>query len=206
MSAQVTEKTIRDLFTLNETEFCGKATAAISGTGALAGIQAAVLTELSYFPWQSWVTTVGSKAVDVLTNRLDDLLMSLLKFYDELLEYADEGKYPPGDVSMVPLVERTLKAECKPFLQIAYRELRTKVEFHVVLKLEIKSCVLKIEDARIKAIESGKLVGSGTISVGEIELVDQKLNPVEFPGVINFRDGIPIIPDPWRGARAAKTA
>jgi hypothetical protein len=208
-SRQTKEKTLSDVFTLDKAEFCGKAATAILSSGVLAGMQAAVLTELSYFPWQSFVTSLGSKAAGLLRTNLDEMLISILKLYQELVEYADMSKYPPGTTSMVPLVERTIKAEYHPYLKIVFREMEKDVVFDVVLKLEVKSCVLKIEDGRIRAIQAGTLVGSGTISVFEVNLANQELSPIELPGLVKFGDGISILPGQTHrpaNAWAARTA
>lgn len=208
-SQQAIEKTVGDLFTLDKAEFCAKAAKVILSCGALAQMQAAVLTELSYFPWNSFVTSLASKAADLLTNHLDDMMISVLKLYQELVEYADMSKYPPGTMSNVPLVERTVKAEYHPYLDIVFREMEKRVVFDVVLKLEVKSCVLKIEDGCIKAIDTGTLAGSGTIAVFDTELVNQELSPIKLPGIVKFGDGIPILPGQTydrANALAAKTA
>ncbi len=182
--------TLTDLFRPNRADFSARATAAILAAGTLLPLQGLLLGELRYFPWQSFLASLGTKALELLQTRLPDILEGAWQKYQELEEYRDPAKHPPNETASVPLLERSFTSEHKPYLQVRFREHTYEVVFLVKLELVLKELTLEVQGGRIRAVQSGSLEGSGTISLGEVELAKKEFEPLPLPGRLALGDGI----------------
>jgi hypothetical protein len=93
---------------------------------------------------------------------------------------------------MVPLFERSISSTLHPRIDIVFRGMIYPVVFDVELKLTMKEIFLEIQDATIKAVHSGSLVGSGSISILGAELMNKPFPPVKLPGMVKLGKGIRI--------------
>jgi hypothetical protein len=184
--------TLRDLFDLTEANFAGAATAAILATQTLAPLELQLLKEMKYFPWKSFAASLGRHALELFRTHLSDILLGAWQKYHVLSEYADSSKHPPGELASVPVFEHTVKSEHHPHLEIRFREQTYEIVFDVELELTLKELILQVQDARIKAIQSGVVEGSGTISLGPAELVKAPFKPRPLPGILRLGEGVSI--------------
>ena len=192
LNASARNITLVDLFEPTFDNFCAPAAAVILASVALVPLQSALLRELSYFPWRSFVGSLGTKALDLLQTRLSDILVGTLQKSREILEYRDRAKHPPEEVATVPLFDRPFTSEHHPALEILFRESRYQVVFDLELRLAMKGLILEIENAQIKAVHSGSLEGSGSISLWGVDLLKKQFPPVMLPGIVKLGEGIPI--------------
>src|SRR5262249_9763570 len=72
----------------------------------------------------------------------------------DILEVSEKTKHNPGQAQTVPLFERDFKTSQSPYLEIVYRQTTYQIYFDVELKLTMKQVILKIQDGRIKAVQS----------------------------------------------------
>jgi hypothetical protein len=192
LDASARDLTLVDLFEATVANFGTPATAAILTVGALAPLQTAVLAELSYFPWNKFVTSLGPKALELLQIRLLDILVGVWQKSREVLEYRDKARHPPTEEAMIPLIQRSITSDFHPYIEILFRGKTYPVVFDIELKLTMKEIFLEIQNARIKAVHSGSLQGSGSISLLGAELMKKQFPPVNLPGIVKLGQGIRI--------------
>jgi hypothetical protein len=192
LDASARNITLVDLFEPTFDNFGAPAAAVILTGAALVPLQTALFRELSYFPWKSFVGSLGTKAMDLLRTRLSDILVGTLQKSREILEYRDRAKHPPQEAATVPLFDRTFTSEHHPALEILFRESRYEVVFDVDLRLAMKGLILEIENAQIKAVHSGSLEGSGSISLWGVDLLKKQFPSVMLPGIVKLGRGIAI--------------
>ena len=193
LDSSTRDLTLVDLFGANSENFSPGAAAAMLASPALLPLHAAMLGDLSYFPWREFVTGLGISGLELLRTRLLDICVFGLQKSQQILEYRDRTKHPPGQVATVPLFERSFKTQQRPYLEILYRQVPYKIFFEVEVTLTMKQVVLEIRDGRITAVQSGFLEGSGSISYeGNTLLRKDKFATVKLPGILKLKDGIPI--------------
>ncbi len=192
LNASSRDLTLVELFDLTSGNFCVPTTAAILTVGVLGPLEKAILGEISYFPWVSFVGSLGGKSLELFQTRLLDILVGGWQKTQELLEFRDKTKHPPEEVATVPLFERSFTSEHHPYIEILFRQETYKVVFDVELKLALKELVLEIQDAKIKAVHSGSLEGSGSISLAGADLVTKEFPPVKLPGIVKLGESISI--------------
>ena len=183
---------LADLFELAPSSFGAAAAAAIVTSGALAPLQAAVLAELSHFPWQSFIGSLGTRSLELFQTHLSDILQSVWQKYREISEYRDTAKHPPEEVASVPMHEHTFTSKHQPCLEIVFRGTKHRVTFDIQLNLEVTELILSIQSGKIKSVQSGSLRGSGSISLGPVELTRKEFQPILLPGTLALGDGIQI--------------
>jgi hypothetical protein len=192
LDASTRDLTLVDLFGATVANFGVPAATAILTVGALAPLQRAVLAELSYFPWAQFVSSLGPKALDLLQTNLLDILVGTWEKSREILEYRDKTKHPPNEVAAVPLYERSITSKLQPYLEILFRGKTYRVAFDIELTLTMKDIILEIENSTIKAVHSGSLQGSGSISLWGVELMKRPFPLVKIPGIVKLGKGIRI--------------
>ena len=110
-----------------------------------------------------------------------------------LLKYTDKGKYSPNDIFLVPLAEHTIKSEHKPYLEILINDKSVgRIDFSINVALTLKGFILKIQDAKIKEIQTGTCKGRGTIQCEDIVIMEKETGSFPLPGSITLGDGVPI--------------
>jgi len=110
----------------------------------------------------------------------------------EILDFRDQQKHPANVVDTVPLFERSIPWKFQPYLEILFRGKVYQVVFDIELTLIMKDIILEIENATIKAVHSGSLDGSGSISLWGAELIKRSFPTVRLPGIVKLGKGIRI--------------
>lgn len=136
---------------------------------------------------------VVRQLTDALDVDLGLVLVGAWRKHQEIIQYRDREKYPPGAVHLVPLVEHTVSSRQSPTIQpIVNGAPLRKIKFDVVLRLKMKGAMLKIRDAKITEILTGSCSGKGSIEYSGLAIIERETAPVNFPGSIILGKGIAI--------------
>lgn len=135
---------------------------------------------------------IGEAIATALDIRLADVLIGGWNKYRELAKYADRDRYPPDDVNLVALGEHEIKSSHEPRIAVlvdgaTVGEIRLRVD----LEADIESATLKVQDARIREVSTGRCTIKGTLSCEGLKLAETE-RTVAIPGVVSFGSGIPI--------------
>jgi hypothetical protein len=130
---------------------------------------------------------------DLLRIDVRDILARGWSKYSEFLEYLNKDKYPPGEPAFVPLAKHTIVSEHSPSLKPVINKITLgEIQFTVHLEFLLKGAVLKIDDGKIMEARIGTCEGKGNVQYGGFTILEAKSQPVEFPGSIEFGEGVPI--------------
>lgn len=132
---------------------------------------------------------------DMLAIPVPEVLMAGWRKYRELLAYADPERHPRGAQNEVPLAKHTFRSAWKPEVDILVNGAPVAtLTFDVELELSLEGAVLVIQDGKVMTIATGECESSGKVSFHDRVLVERKSGTQALPGVIRFRDGIPLDP------------
>jgi len=110
----------------------------------------------------------------------------------EIVQYRNKEN-PPGGSHNVPLLEHTLASKHSPTLQPVVNGVRlARLKFDINLKLKIYGAVLIIRDGKIMQVLTGNCVGNGSIAYAGFAILEKKTAPINLPGSLVFKEGIPI--------------
>ena len=130
---------------------------------------------------------------DLLDIDMSRILIGAWRKRQEIVQYRDTTRYAQGEVHVVPLLEHTVTSTHSPAVQPIINNVPLpKISFDVVLKLAIKSMMLKISGAKITELLLGSCTGSGSIEYAGYAFVTRETAPLALPGSIMFREGIAI--------------
>lgn len=144
---------------------------------------------LLQFPWV--IQQIRQKLPDLFDIKVVDVLVLAWKKYLLLAKYSDTKGYSPDDIILVPLAEHSLKYQQHPYLEVIVADRPAgRVTFDVTLSFKLKGFVVKVQNARIKAIQTGTCEGKGSIALEEAVLVEKAFSAIPLPGSIDLGDGI----------------
>ena len=130
---------------------------------------------------------------DLLKISFTDIMVATWNKYHVLKKYKDRTKYPPDQVSLVPLAEHTITSEHHPYVDILVGEQSVaRLDFTVKVALALKGFILKIRDAKIIEIHSGNLKGKGSLACEDFVLLEEETESFPLPATISLGEGIPI--------------
>jgi hypothetical protein len=108
-----------------------------------------------------------------------------------LLKYRDRKLYPPDQIYLVSLAEPTLTSTHHPYLELLLDQHPVKkYQLDLVLSLCFETAVLRIQDARIRAVRAGKCKGKGTLKYQEAILYERATREFTLPGEISLGEGV----------------
>jgi hypothetical protein len=143
--------------------------------------------------WSSTRREIDNALHSALSVPISDILAGGWNQYRALAQYRDRSKHPPNEVALVPLKEHTITSSHKPQIEIFLNDRRVgAIEFEVRLALKIEAAILKIQNAKIREIEAGSCMGSGTLLLGSAILFHQPTRKIQLPKVISFGEGLAI--------------
>lgn len=146
-------------------------------------------------PWPGLSKEIQSKAGDLLSVSLPDILIRAWNKAGILNKYINKEKYDPEEVFLIELKEHTITSQHKPYLDVEVNNKSIgRINFEIDLELAVQGIILKIQDAKIKQIRTGSLKISGTINCEGLEIAKKKSKEVNLPGKIDLGEGIPIAP------------
>ena len=149
----------------------------------------AVLKGTPDLTWDSVGEEIGDAYRKLLDIDVFDIFCGAWAKVKELQTYLDKEKHPPGEVSLVPLAEHTIRSTHNPHIDILLGEKRLfKLAFDVLLKFKLSAFVLKIQDGCIHEIRAGSFIGVGIIKCGGQKLVEKKSHTHKLPGNLALKE------------------
>jgi hypothetical protein len=92
----------------------------------------------------------------ILDVSFEDILVGAPKKYRELQLYADSSKHLPNEITLVPLVERTVTSTHRPVVDVFVNEKRVgHIVCTITLRLKLAAVILEIQGEKIQAVKSG---------------------------------------------------
>jgi hypothetical protein len=184
----------------------GATRAAVQQAATNAGVIKAIFER--GVPATQWASA-ASQVIALLRKELNDLSLPALlakgwATYAPLKQYAEEGKYPPEQVCVVPLFKHTLSSIHHPVIEMRLDGLSAgKVNFEVNLSLTFQDVALEIQNKRFLGVKTGSAEGSGTLKCEGAQILERKFGKIELPGSISFGSGYPINPFAAEGVSAS---
>jgi hypothetical protein len=165
---------------------------AIEQSSAGAKLKEAV-GKLPGIEWGPVAKEIEARLGEILDVDIAGVLLGGWKKYRQLQQYRDQKKYPPEDTILVSLTEHTIASSHHPKIEIlAEQVLLARLEFTITLALKLEGILLKVRDARIREICSGRCHGKGTLACAGVVLLEKETPRVELPGRIALGEGIEI--------------
>lgn len=178
-----------------EKKYLEDSQAGMESTKTFTSLKETLAKEAKDVRWAFAYDTIINKVGSLLNIGLSDIMAGAWKKYRILLKYCDKKKYGPDETFLVPLAEHTITSTHKPYIEVFVNEqLVGKIDFSVALSLDLKGFVLKVQDRKIKEIQTGTCQGKGEIKCEEFTILEKQTEPCPLPGVIQLGDGVPIIP------------
>jgi hypothetical protein len=135
---------------------------------------------------------IGSKLAEVLDG-IDavTLFAGAWEKYHLLSDAAEKSK---SDATvLVPLAEHPMKTKLHPYVEIELGpDVIRRIEFEVTLSLKLKGITVRVQSGEIRGIEAGTCEGSAEIALAGSSLWKHDIKPIDLPGKIALRKGIPI--------------
>jgi len=135
---------------------------------------------------------VSSKLAEVLDGfDAVTLFAGAWEKYHLLSDAAEKSK--SGQTELVPLDEHPVKTKLHPYVEIqAGPEILRRIEFDLTLSLKLKGITVRVESGEIRGIEAGTCEGSAELALADSSLWKHDIKPIQLPGRITLRKGIPI--------------
>jgi hypothetical protein len=184
--------TLNTLFGLPNEGVCRRALSLGMDAEEISSLKSKALTAVKGLEWSAIEGDIFHGISELLNMDLMDVMVDTWKQYGTLADYAEKSK-AAGAVQLVELVDHSMSVELHPFVEIKFGEFSKKIFFDVSLEITLKALRLKIEEARIKSVETGSCEGMGEIKIKDISLLQLPFKPVELPGKISLGEGIPIV-------------
>ena len=186
-----TNITLRDLFSVSGEEIAGAPPLGIRVHAETTAVKEQLDSLAKGVSWGAVKDTVGDSVVQLLDVPVLDIVLGGWKKMAKVMEYADLRKYPKGKTNLVPLSEHTIKSQHHPYLEVSVKGRQVgKLVFDIELSLTLEGLVMRIQDAAIKAIQSGVLKGNGIISMKGVPLVKKTFARISLPGSVQLGTGI----------------
>lgn len=187
-----TTDSLSDLLTFDGRHLTSDQLAALGAAPCMKQLRGRVAANLLPSLWQGALRAIGEAISTALEVRLADVLVTGWNKYRELSKFADPGRYPPEQVNLVALAEHKIKSRHEPRIALlvegaTFAELRLRVD----LDVNIEGATLKVQDARIREVSTGRCTVKGTLSCEGLQLAEQK-RTFTIPGTVSFGSGIPI--------------
>lgn len=130
---------------------------------------------------------------DLLEVDIRAILMSVWAKSEEFLLYIDPEQYPPDETILVPLAEHTLTSEHHPSLKSFINKIQVgEIKLHVNLELTLKGVIVKIKNGKLIGATIGSCEGKGSVTYGDVHLLEKETQPWELPRSIELSEGISI--------------
>lgn len=149
---------------------------------------------LTTVPWPAAVRAVLDLVGVFLDMPFAPPLQKLYAESDIVRRYLDPAAYDPEETVVVELAEHTVETSRHPRLDVTVNGAPVgALTFDIEIALVFKGLVLTVRDARIRAIEPGSCVGTGTVSLYGKTLAKRESVPIRLPPV-ELGGGVPIAP------------
>ncbi|PYP86778.1 MAG: hypothetical protein DMG65_18215 [Candidatus Angelobacter sp. Gp1-AA117] len=141
--------------------------------------------------WKFVEGEIRRKAGELLDVDVMEMMVSAWRG-SKLIEHLQQESKDNDGPAHVPLLKHNIHSELEPAIEIQLGQFKKTIPFQVEVDFTLDGLILKIEDRIIHAIEAGSLEGEGKIKIGRIPLPKRSFGPLDLPGKINLKKGIPL--------------
>ena len=125
----------------------------------------------------------------ILDVNMFDIMCGAWAKLKSLQAYRNQKKHPPGEISIVPMGEHKIRSKHRPSIEILFGEKRIfELQIEVLLKLKLKSFILKIQDGCIHEIKAGSFMIAGMIKCGQQKIIEKKSPEYDLPRSIVLKE------------------
>lgn len=156
--------------------------------------QEKVTKEVKGVKWIASMPDLAPKVCELLDIKVPDVLIAAWKKVQDIQRVLAESKKTPDKIVYLELAEHTIDYQTKPSIDVKIKRATVKkLELPIQLGFKLKGFVLKIQNGRIKEMETGHCEAKGTIKYGTLTIAEKKLEPIKLPLSIKIPDEIPFL-------------
>jgi hypothetical protein len=157
-----------------------------------------VKKEVKGIKWIASMPDLAPKVCELLNIKVPDLLISAWKKVQDIQRVLAESRNTPDKTVYLELAEHSIDHNSKPSIDVKIKNATVKkLELPIQLGFKLKGFVLKVQNGRIKEIQTGHCEAKGAIKYGTLTIAEKKLEPIRLPLSIKIPDEIPFLtPDP----------
>lgn len=156
--------------------------------------QEKVTKEVKGVKWIASMPDLAPKVCELLDIKVPDVLISAWKKVQDIQKVLTESKKTPDKIVYLELAEHSIDHNSKPSIDVKIKSATVKkVELPIQLGFKLKGFVLKIQNGRIKEMQTGHCEAKGTIKYATLTIAEKKLEPIKLPLSIKFPDEIPFL-------------
>jgi hypothetical protein len=162
-------------------------------TTAVTSVAQTAFGVASRIDWTGLAADLDDKIKEMFEIDLAQVVAGAWNDFREIQECADRTKHSVDETIFVPLVDHHVDAKFKPYLDIAIGTLPAlRVRFEIVIDIELRGVVAKIQDATIWAFRVGSCQASATVKCEGTVVFEQPIMHLALPGEITLHRGIQI--------------
>ena len=156
--------------------------------------QEKVTKEVKGVKWIASMPDLAPKVCELLDIKIPDVLVTAWKKVQDIQRVLAESKKTPDKTVYLELAEHNIDYQTKPSIDVKIKSANVKkLELPIQLGLKLKGFVLKIQNGRIKEMQTGQCEAKGTIKYGTLTIAEKKLEPIKLPLSIKIPDEIPFL-------------
>lgn len=153
--------------------------------------QEKVTKEVKGVKWIASMPDLAPKVCELLDIKVPNVLISAWKKAQDIQRVLAESKKTPDKIVYLELAEHTIDYQTKPSIDVKIKRATVKkLDFPIQLGFKLKGFVLKIQNGRIKEMQTGHCEAKGTIKYGTLTIAEKKLEPIKLPLSIKIPDEI----------------
>jgi hypothetical protein len=150
-----------------------------------------VSKEVKGVKWIASMPDLAPKVCELLDIKIPDVLVTAWKKVEDIKRVMEESKKTPDKTVYLELAEHTIDYHSKPSIDVKIKRATVKkLELPIQLGFKLRGFVLKIQNGRIKEMQTGNCEAKGTIKYGSLTVAEKKLEPIKLPFSIQIPDEI----------------
>jgi hypothetical protein len=165
----------------------------LEGAASLSALKHSCQEKAGDNRWPAALEEVVKKVDHLLDVPLGAVISSAWNKYSLLKNYSNPEKYSPSESFLVPLAEHTIVSRHEPYVDILVGEHHIgRIDFVINISLTLKGSIARVQDGKLKEIRVGDCKAKGTVSYGDVILLEKESDSLELPGSIDLGEGIPV--------------
>ncbi|MDX6612792.1 MAG: hypothetical protein QOD75_1978 [Blastocatellia bacterium] len=130
---------------------------------------------------------MAGKIGELLDIPIPGIFLNSWRKADALQKLLEESKRNPEAIMDLELADHTINSEHRPSIELRVHNATVKkIEFTLRLVFSLKGCVLRVQHGVIKEMRAGMCDVKGQMEYGGLTILEKKVAPLHFPGVISF--------------------
>ena len=153
----------------------------IESTGKVVELKKALSQKKPQIGTLDFSGKILEKAPELLNIKLKDVLASAWLKHQQVEQCLEQSKKSPDETFLVPLIDHTVTSEHHPQVEISVDGVSLgKVDFKILLKLELKGIILKIKGDKIEGVKAGSCQCKASLTCEGIPVFDDQSEAWEF--------------------------